>query len=198
MRIPLCKLALWLAVIFVSALHTVAEQPGKKSRFDVETTWPGIYFKLVKIERILDDRLLVVIRIVATPQAPATGTFIGVTPPIPAGTTPEELRSGRYESRPFSLASSIMIDDLTSQKFPTLAPIFPAGKEYAPAEIYASLVPGRAEIVTLQFKVPPAALNPQGRPEKHTVTLLLTNAKAPLTGIPIPSLDVKEFGAQQQ
>ena len=122
-----------------------------------------------------------------------TCTFIGVKPPI------EEGRSGSYELRPFSLASSVMIvDELTSKRFPALAPMFP-GKEYAPAEILAYLSPGHAEVMTLQFKVPPASLIADGgTSEKQTVSLLLTNAKAPVTAIPIRSADVKEFSVQRQ
>ena len=195
--LPLGKLAICLGIIFLSPLCALAQQPAKKSKFEVETAWSGIQFQFVKIERILDERLLVVVRIVATAQAPATGTLIGVKPLVPPGATLEDLRSGRYEPRPFSLASSVMIDDLTSQRFPALAPIFPPGKEYAPAEILAYLSPGRAEVMTLQFKVPPAALRADGpASEKQTVSLLLTNAKAPITAIPIPSVDTKEFSVQ--
>ena len=193
---PLGKLAICLGIIFLSPLCAIAQQPAKKSKFEVETAWSGIQFQLVKIERILDERLLVVVRIVATAQAPATGTLIGVKTPVLPGATLEDLRSG-YEPRPFSLASSVMIDDLTSQRFPALAPIFPPGKEYAPAEILAYLSPGRAEVLTLQFKVPPAALRADGpASEKQTVSLLLTNAKAPITGISLPSVDAKEFSVR--
>jgi hypothetical protein len=197
--ILLRKLAIGLAILFVCPLCAIAEQPGKKSKFEVETIWPGIHFKFVRIERMLDERLLVVVRIVATRQAPAAGTLIGVKPAAHAGATPEELRSGRYEPLPFSLESSVMIDDLTSKRFPALAPVFPPGQQYAPASILTYLSPGRAEVLTLQFKVPPSALIADGgTPEKQTVSLLLTNAKAPMTGIPIPSVESKEFTVQRQ
>jgi hypothetical protein len=198
-RILLRKLAIFLGILFVCPLCAIGQQPGKKSKFEVETIWPGIHFKFVRIERILDERLLVVVRIVATPQAPAAGTLIGVKPAAPAGATPEELRSGRYEPLPFSLESSVMIDDLTLKRFPALAPIFPPGQTYAPAAILTYLSPGRAEVLTLQFKVPPSALMAgAGTPEKQTVSLLLTNTKAPMTGIPIPSMEAKEFTVQRQ
>jgi hypothetical protein len=153
----------------------------------------------VRIDRILDKRLLVVVQISATSKAPATGTFIGIKKPVPPNATEEERRSGRYEARPFSLASSILVDDQTSERFPVLTPVFPPGKEYAPAEIFATFVPGRAEIVTLQFKVPPTFLGQETeeRREKPTVSLLLTNAKAPITGIPIPPLSAEEFSARR-
>ena len=195
----LWTMVICLGIILICPLCAIAQQPGKKSKFEVETTWPGIRFKFVRIERILDERLLVVVRIVATPRAPVAGTLIGVKPPAPSGATPEELRSGRYEPLPFSLESSVMIDDLTLKRFPALAPIFPPGQNYAPAAILTYLSPGRAEILTLQFKVPPSALIADGgTAEKQTVSLLLTNAKAPMTGIPIPSVEGKEFTVQRQ
>ena len=39
-------------------------------------------------------------------------------------------------------------------------------------------------------------LRPSGRTIKQTVSLLLTNAKAPITAIPIPSADAKQFSVQ--
>jgi hypothetical protein len=185
------KFVVCLAMVVFCPLSGVAQQAAKKSKFEVETTWPGIHFKFVKIERILDERLLVVVRIVATPQAPASGTLIGVKPPVPAGTTSEELRSGGYEARPFSLASSVMIDDLTLQRFPALPPVFPPGREYAPSEILSYLRPGHAEVLTLQFKAPPPTH--RGAPGKQTVSFLLTNAKGPISGIPVPAPDAQQL-----
>ena len=146
------KLVIGLFIILLCPLSVVAQQSAKKSKFEVETNWPGIQFRLDRVERILDERLLVVIRIVATAKAPATGTLIGVKPTVAADGTREDGQTATYELRPFSLASSVMIDDLTAQRFPALPPIFPPGREYAPSEILAHFPPGRAEVLTLQFK----------------------------------------------
>jgi hypothetical protein len=198
-RMPLCAMVICLGIFLACPLCVIAQQPARKAKFDVETIWPGIHFKLVRIERILDERLLIVVRIVATPRAPVAGTLIAGKPTLPLGATVEDLRSERNEPRPFSLASSVLIDDLTLQRFPALAPVFPIDKEYAPGEMLGYLSPGRAEVLTLQFKVPPSALIADGgTPEKQTVSLLLTNAKAPMTGIPIPSVETKDFTVQRQ
>jgi len=199
-RIPLRKLVICLGIIVTCPLCAIAQQPAaKKSKFEVETTWPGIRFKLMRVDRILDKRLLVVVLISATPKAPATGTLIAVKQAVPPSATDEERRAGRYEDRPFSLASSILIDDQTSERFPALAPVSPPGKEYAPAQILTNLVPGRARIMTLQFKVPPTFLSEEAEQyrQKPTVSLLLTNAKAPITGIPIPPLSSEESSAPE-
>jgi len=193
-----CAIVLGFVVSCFSPLAANAQQPPK--RFEVETTWPGIHFKLVKVERILDERLLMVVLISATQKAPVKGTLIGIRPSVPGSATLEERRSGRYEAQPFSLASSVMVDDQTSQKFPALSPVAPPGKEYAAAQVFANLMPGHAEIMTLQFKVPQTSLNQAAEesPEKPTVSLLLTNAKAPMTGIPIPFSGAEDLSSRRR
>ena len=192
------KLVICLCVVLLCPVTALGQQSAKKPNFDVETDWPGIHFRLDRVERILDDRLLVVVRIVATAKAPAAGTLIGIKPTLPAEGTHDNRQPPTYELRPFSLASSVMVDDLTTQKFSALPPIFPLGREYAPSEILANFLPGRAEVLTLQFKVPPAALRPDSGSEKHTISLLLTNAKAPMMRVPVPSADKKVFTPSDQ
>jgi hypothetical protein len=196
-RLPIAKSVICLLIILLCPLSAVAQQSAKKSKFEVETNWPGIQFKLDRVERILDERLLIVVQIVATAKAPPTGTLIGIKPTVAADGTREGRQSATYELRPFSLASSVMIDDLTAQRFPALPAIFPPGREYAPSEILAHFPPGRAEVLTLQFKIPPAALRANSASEKYTVSLLLTNAKGPISGIPIPPPDAQELSVQQ-
>jgi len=194
-ELNLRRVTISLLITLFCSFDGIAQQTSKKSKFEAETKWPGIVFNLVKVERIIDDRLLMVIRIGATSQAPAKGTVIGIKPPVPLDATIEDRRSGRYDSRPFSLSSSVMIDDLTLQRFSALPPIYPPGKEYAPTEILAYLTPGRAEVLTLQFKAPRWAAGVS--PGKQTVSLLLTNAKGPISGIPIPPPDAQELSVQR-
>ena len=186
------KLIICFSIALLCPLGGMAQQSGKKSTREVETNWPGIQLRLDRLERILDERLLVVVQIVATAKAPA-GTLIGIKPSLPVDGTLKDRQSAMLELRPFSLASSVMIDDLTAQRFPALPPIFPPGREYASAEILAHFSPGRAEVLTLQFKVPPSALRPvDPGSEKQTVSFLLTNAKGPISGIPIPPPEAQE------
>ena len=51
--------------------------------------------------------------LVATAQAPAGGTLVGYPVPVPPGLTPNQIALGDYRPQPFSLASSVMIDDLS-------------------------------------------------------------------------------------
>ena len=191
------KLIICLSIILLCPLTAVGQQSAKKLKLEVETNWPGIQFRIDRMERILDERLLVVVRVVATAKAPAEGTLIGIKPTGAADGTREGRQSASYELRPFSLASSVMVDDLTAQRFPALPPIFPLGREYAPSEILAHFLPGRAEVLTLQFKVPPAAMRADSASGKQTVSFLLTNAKGPISGVPVPPPDAQELSVQR-
>jgi hypothetical protein len=191
------KLMISLSIILLCPLTAVGQQSAKKSKLEVETNWPGIHFRIERVERILDERLLVVVRIVATAKTPAEGTLVGIKPTGAAEGTSESRQSARSELRPFSLASSVMVDDLTAQRFPALPPIFPPGREYAPSDILAHFSPGRAEVLTLQFKVPPTALRADSASGKHTVSFLLTNAKGAISGIPVPPPDAQELSVQR-
>jgi hypothetical protein len=167
--------------------------PGSQSeRFpEVETTWPGVRFQLFRIERNSLNRLVVAVRIVATDKAPPTGTFLGTKTPIPANASPVDIGMGVYDPKPFSLGASEMIDDETGRKYPVLPPIAPPGRTYLPGTIAKSLSPGQAEVLTIQFAIPPSPSADENR--KQTVSFLFPNAKAPITKVPIPTpSDVSE------
>jgi hypothetical protein len=153
---------------------------------EVDTIWPGIRFQLLKLERIPPDRLLAVIRIIATRQAPASGTFIGTQVAVPANTPKEDRSSSRYAPRPFSLSASQMIHEQTGRKFPALPPIASAGRNYIPGEILRTLFPGEAAILTVQFAVPSEIASGQTDALKQTASFLLSNAKTPIAKVPIP------------
>ena len=153
----------------------------------VETKWPGVNFSIYDVQRIQDDRLLVWVRVSATSKAPREGILLGTRPEIPASATKDEIATGRYNAKPFSLASSVMTDDQTLQKYPVLPPVAPPGKAYFPGELGNGLVPGQSEMLTIQFASPPAPPPVEGRePARQTVTFLLTGAKGPILRVPIP------------
>ena len=64
----------------MAAIHA---QEKDQTLGEVETNWPGIHYQITIIKRIPPGRLLVVIRVLATPQAPPGGTMLGFQPPIP-------------------------------------------------------------------------------------------------------------------
>ena len=159
---------------------------------EVDTIWPGVRFQLTRVERIPANRLLVVVRLIATRQAPATGTFIGIKAQVPANVPREELFSSKYTPRPFSLASSQMVWDQTGQRYPALPPLA-SGPQYIPGAILTTLRPGQAEILTVQFAAPTAYADEP----KQTVSFLFANAKGPITKVRIPPPEAASDSAAQ-
>ncbi len=170
----------------VLAGNAVQAQPPSLGA--VDTAWQGVRYVIPKIERIQQDRLVVVIYIQATPQAPASGVLVGIETPVPPGATKIDIDAGKYAPKPFSLASSVMIDDQTLQKFAVLPPVAPPGKEYFPGAFLGRLQPGQLDIMTIQFAAPPPP--PPSRegapPPKQTVSFLLAGAKGAIAKVPIP------------
>jgi hypothetical protein len=156
-----------------------------------DSNWPGIRYQITDIQRIPPDRLLVVVRILATAQASAAGTLIGFPVQIPPNANKYDVAAGYYHPRPLSLASSVMVDDLTQQKFLVLPPVAPHGKKYRPGDVLDSLRPGGRDVLTIQFAVPPPPPPPQAGqpPVKQTLSFLLTNAKELIRKIAIPPLE---------
>ena len=180
-------LALLIVILSVGSLPLQAQKREARNLGEVETTWPGIRYQIFRIERMPQDRLLVGVRIVATPQAPPSGTLIGVSVPIPANATREDLLSGRYAPRPLSLASSEMIDEETEQKYRPLPPVTLAGRPLLPSVTLSSLRPGQAEVLSLQFAVPAVRPSPDQETSKQTVSFVFPNAKGPITKVPVPA-----------
>jgi hypothetical protein len=77
-----------------------------------------------------------------------------------------------------------MIDDQTGRKYPVLPPIAPAGKEYLPSTTLRSLLPGQAEVLTIQFAIPPPP--PSDDSQKQTASFLFPNAKGSMAKVLIP------------
>jgi hypothetical protein len=153
---------------------------------EVESTWPGVRFQLFRIERIPSNRLVVAVRIFATDKAPRSGTFLGFRTPIPTNAKPEDIGMGLYDPKPFSLADSVMTDDQTGRRYPTLPPIAPTGTKYLPGATLKSLMPGEAEMLTVQFAVPAEMSSADTDAAERTASFLFVNAKGPIAKVPVP------------
>ena len=153
-----------------------------------ETNWPGIHFQIAYLKRLPQNHLLVGVRLFATDKAPPNGTLIGIPVPIPANANPRDIAAGYYRPSPFTMDSSVMTDELTQQTYPVVPSIAPPGHKYRPAVLLGSLAPGQSDMITLQFKIPPPPPPPEpGQPPaKQTLSFLFTNAKGPITGVPLP------------
>lgn len=167
--------------------RSIHAQNDSKNLGEVETNWPGIHYQIIIFKRIPPERLLVVVRVLATPQAPPGGTLLGFPVPIPPN-IPRAEAILLYPPHPLSLMESVMTDEATQQKFCALPPVSSPGKAYRPSATLQILQPRHNIILTVQFAVPPPPPpDPAtGAPAKQTVSFLLPNAKAPITHVPIP------------
>jgi hypothetical protein len=176
-----------IAASLCAATGLVAQDRSghSKNLGEVESKWPGILLAIARIERIEDNRLLVFVRVTATAKSSPSGTFLGMGRPIPAGANATDLPP--EDLRPFSLNSTVMIDEQTQRKYDVLPPLAPPGKKYLPAGLANVLLPGEARTLSIQFASPPASPLIEGRePHKQTVSFLLTGAKGPIVRVPLP------------
>jgi hypothetical protein len=76
--------------------------------------------------------------------------------------------------KPFSLVSTVMIDEQTQHRYEVLPPVAQPGKKYLPAGFSNVLLPGEARMVSIQFASPPAPPAAEGRdPPKQTVSFCI-------------------------
>ena len=175
------------SIVLTGTVAQAQQRSSLPSLGAVDTAWQGVRFIIPKIERIQQDRLVVVIYIQATPAAPPSGVLVGIETPIPPGATRVDIDGGKYAPKPFSLESSVMIDDQTMQRFAVLPPVAPPGKEYFPGAFLGRLQPGQFDTMTIQFAAPPPPPSRAGAPPpKQTVSFLLAGAKGPIAKVPIP------------
>ena len=180
------------SLTLTNRLHAQEQKASTRNRAEVETKWSGVLFAISRLERIQDNRLLVVVRVIATSKAAPSGTFLGTRPVIPPGTSQDDLATGLYNAKPFSLVSAVMTHEQTQQKYPVLPPVAPPGRKYFPSELANGLLPGQAETLTIQFAAPPAPPPIEGgKPAKQTVSFLLPSAKGPIINVPIPAPTVE-------
>jgi hypothetical protein len=178
---------LLLAALLFEPIDVRAEprRPRTPNLGEVETKWLGIMFAISRLERIQDNRLLVFVRVTATSESARKGTFLGSESPDSSGAT----EADNPDRKPFSLASTIMTDDQTQQRYPVLPPVAPPGKAYFPGELVSGLHPGQGETLTIQFAAPPWLPASQGgKPAKQTVSFVLPGAKGPIANVPVPAL----------
>jgi hypothetical protein len=159
------------------------QQPDPTEKYDVATKWPNVHFQVFHIERIPGDRLLIGVKVYTTPNAPLTGTFIGVDVPMPKDASPVSIAAGMYRPNPFSIDSAVMTEEMTKQDYATVKPD-PNGPNYVPSQVLATLHPNEGRMMSIEFPAPP--LPPPGAPPKQTVSILFPNAVGPIRRIELP------------
>ena len=190
-------MACFIVSVGISLNCVWAQRHEGENLGEVDTIWPGIRLQLLKLERIPPNRLLAVIRLVATRQAPASGTFIGTKVTAPANAPKKELFSARFAPHAFSLSTSEMIHEQTERKYPALPPVAATGRHYIPGEVLGTLFPGQAEVLTVQFAVPSEMVSAQIDAPRQTASFLLSSAKGPIAKVPIPPPEAVDESAVQ-
>jgi hypothetical protein len=138
-----------------------------------------VIFAISRLERIQENRLLVVVSVIATSKAARSGTFLGTGPYfllVQARMTLEE----PLQCKAISLVSSA--DEQTEQKYHFCEAVASA-EEIFPKRTRHGLLPGQAE--TLRFAVPTLPPAEQGNLAKQTVSFF-SDAKGPITNVAVP------------
>ena len=162
----------------------------------VDSNWRGIFYQILLIQRMPPNRIVVGLYLKADARAPANGILIGVPVKIPPWASAEQIRMNMFHPLPYSFKTSVLTDDLSKTTYPALAPIRFGSQIFLPGGVMAVLRPYQSRIISLQFACPPPPPPPPpGQPpKKQTVSILFTNAVAPIAHIPIPPPDL-QYGA---
>jgi hypothetical protein len=184
------------AVLFGFGIVCCAQESNKPTPvFDTETDWQGIHYQIVRVQRIMDNRLMVEIRILANKETAPRGVFLGtLAPPVPKKTTDADHFSGRFNSKPFSLEGAIMTDELSGTRYSPLSAVAPPGKAYYGNTTLKIFRPGDFQEMSIQFHAPPfPPPPPKGqKPTPQTLSFLLPKSKSPILHVPLPPLPPEE------
>jgi hypothetical protein len=182
------KITGFLFLFFAFLSPCLQAQKAQVNLGECPTAWPGVIVRLVSVERIPNDRLMFLVRIVATSGA-NPGTLIGYPPIIPPNISKKQIANGAFLPEPYSLNSATMTDEQTGKTYPALpTQSAPDGQAYRPSVLVSSLSPGQGTYMSVQFAIPPAPpANASGQPAKQTVSILLPMAKSPIPKIAVPT-----------
>ena len=165
-----------------------SDSSSKQGLGEIDTDWPGVHYRLLVFKRVPPNRLLLLLQLVGTKDAPATGVMIDAAAPAIPG-----IKAHRSF---FSFATSTMTDTLSKISYPVLPSIAPPGHMYRPNELMATIRMGRSALVNIQFACPPPPPPPpEGEPPKKQFLLFaFPKGKSPMK-IELPPPDTAVSGA---
>ena len=169
------------------------ESPAEKLLGEVDTTLPGIQLVVTDILRVDASHAVVTVRVRGNEKQ--TGDSRVEEPPLvpnpPANASPQELDDAKYHTQPFSLLSSVLVDEATGTKYKAMP--LPMGMPYrGPSQLRSSLEPGSWIQMSVCFAAPPPLPPGQdGKIPDQKITLLLSRAAKPLTGLLLPGTPTK-------
>ena len=169
----------------VSGLWAQQSNPAPALLGTVDTTWPGIQFQVLKVQRTPGNRLLFFIVVYAKLEAPPAGTFIGLKVAAAKQVLSKNGPLGHFDPfqiMPFSIENSTITDEATKQTYSAVK-LPPLG---IPASTLCTLHPDESTLMTVQFPSPPPIGPTTSVDPKQTVSILLPSARGPITKIVIP------------
>lgn len=176
-----------------SSLVLAQEPPAEKSLGEVETSLPGIMLVVAEIRRVDASHAIAVIRVKGDEKQKGDSPVQepAAVPNPPANASPEELEDPKYQSQPFSLLSSVLVDEATGTKYKAMA--LPIGMPFlGPSLLRSTLEPGSWIQMAVCFSAPPPLPPGQdGKIPDQKITLLLSRAAKPLTGLLLPGTPTK-------
>lgn len=183
-----CVVALFPSRLVQGQARPVSDGTNPKSLPFIDSTWPGVRYVVYRIERIMDDRLLVTVIVMGTNKVPASGIMLASRPASLPDNSPGGGSEGAFNPRPFSLENTVLIDDQTGERYSHLPPVAPPGHVYPSALCLSVLHAGETDELSLQFRCPPPLPpGPGGAPPPvHTLSFEFPKAVGLLKNVPLP------------
>jgi hypothetical protein len=178
------------------------QQPAttQQKTYDVEAKWPGTKFTISLIKRMDVQRVMMAVQI-STDTAAPNSTFLGFWPngqPKPEPVAPKApFKPGVPQGppaiaehpNPFSLMKAYVVDEANQSQFNAVPQTISTSQPfYGPTEIITTLHPGSWVQMSVQFKLPVPAPNPDGTVPVQKVDVSLPQAMAPVKGVIVPAL----------
>lgn len=177
----LSSLLFLLSVSFLLLSPMYGQEAGRLGK--TSASWPGIEFEITKIERVDQNRLLVVIRVQADEKA-ANPTLLG----FPQTASSPGAVAGADIPDPLSLRGAVLVDDANQKKYSALAEL-PSKPFYGPNELLTTIRPGEWLQMSVLFPSPPIpAAGSDGKVPMQKVSVFLPHAKDPIRNVILPPL----------
>ncbi len=169
------------------------EPPATPPLGEVATSLPGINLVVTEIRRVDASHAIVVVRVKGDEKQTDNSRVEepADVPNPPSNISPEQLEDTKYQSKPFSLLSSVLVDEATGTKYKAMA--LPFGMPFlGPSLLRSSLEPGSWIQMAVCFAAPPPLPAGQdGKIPDQKISLLLSRATKPLSGLLLPGTSSK-------
>ncbi len=178
--------------VFIAALSfltlAVSAHAAKAGAKETASTIPDLILRVKDIKRPDEKHVIFVIEAVADVKARDEVRLEAKRLPIPKDATQEDIDSGVYDPRGFSLLPAEMVDETTGQKYSSVD--LPRGAPFlGSSRIKTSLQPGASvQMAICVASPPPLPPDASGKPPEQKVTLTLPNTVKPITGLVLPSV----------